>query len=447
MNERVRAGILGIGLAGILAVVGPTPCVRAESAAAVAQEAEFPCTPAGSCAQRFVECWNASSRESWEAFETTFASSTRLSLSDPAARASRIMGMCSRSGTLEVSRVQVGLDGAVTLEGELESGGPVEMTFNMSATEPGKLDAVMIARAPGSGQPTALTPGLRSQTVRAVASAVEERYVFPDVGRRMGEALRTALKNGAYDSIERSGELARRLTDDLRVISHDRHLGVRPASPASGGDTLAIPGAGERGNFGFRTAELLDGNIGYIRLDGFVPGPNAERTAAAAMAFVAHCDALIFDLRFNGGGSPEMIRFLTSYLVDEPTHLNDMVDREGEVVEEYWTLGDVPGQRLGASIPTYVLTSSFTFSGAEEFAYNLKNLKRATIVGETTGGGAHPVRGERVNDYFMVGVPFMRARNPITGTNWEGAGVEPDVAVSSDQALERALDLARGAGG
>ncbi len=161
------------------------------------------------------------------------------------------------------------------------------------------------------------------------------------------------------------------------------------------------------------------------------------------MNFLSGCDAIIFDLRSNGGGSPEMIRYITSYLFDSKTHLNDMVDRDSKVVEEYWTLEQVPGPRPKKDVPVFVLTSSRTFSGAEEFSYNLKNLKRATLVGETTGGGAHPVRGERVNERFMVRVPFMRAQNPITKTNWEGAGVEPDVKTGAGDALERATELAR----
>src|SRR5262249_6744024 len=150
------------------------------------------------------------------------------------------------------------------------------------------------------------------------------------------------------------------------------------------------------------------------------------------------CDAIVFDLRQNGGGSPEMIRFLTSYLFEAPTHLNDMVDREGKTVEEWWTTKDVPGRRPKTDVPVYVLTSQRTFSGAEEFSYNLKNLKRATLVGETTGGGAHPVRGEQLNDRFAIRIPFMRACNPITKTNWEGTGVEPDVKVPAAEALDKA---------
>lgn len=403
---------------------------------------EYPATPAGRCAQRFVECWNATSREAWEAFEKEFASSKRLARADASARATRILGMSAQAGRLDVSGVHVAPDGVVSVEGTLGSSGPAELTFEMSDAEPGKLDAVMIALNPGMGPSTPVTAELRAQTVEGVASAVQEGYVYPELGRKMADALRGALEDGAYDSIDRDVDLARRLTDDLRAISHDRHLGVRPAPPASEEARLAIPGEGGRGNYGFRRAEILDANVGYIRLDGFVPGPEAERTAAAAMAFVAHTDALIFDLRQNGGGSPEMIRFLTSYLFDTRTHLNDMVGRDGKVVQEYWTLDEVPGPRR-PKIPVYVLTSSYTFSGAEEFAYNLKSLKRATIVGETTGGGAHPVRAERVNDHFMVGIPYMRARNPITGTNWEGTGVEPDVAVPADEALDRALEMAQ----
>lgn len=130
-----------------------------------------------------------------------------------------------------------------------------------------------------------------------------------------------------------------------------------------------------------------------------------------------------------GGGDPEAIRFITSYLFDEPVHLNDMVDRGGKVVEEFWTLKVVPGKRLKSRIPVIVLTSKYTFSGAEEFSYNLKNLKRATIVGETTGGGAHPVEDVRLSERIVIGVPYMRARNPISQTNWEGTGVAPDIAV------------------
>ncbi|MBV9181313.1 MAG: S41 family peptidase [Acidobacteria bacterium] len=163
-------------------------------------------------------------------------------------------------------------------------------------------------------------------------------------------------------------------------------------------------------------------------------------TFVAAMNFLAHVDAIIFDLRENGGGDPKMVAFLSSYLFDQPTHLNDLYSRRDDFTSQYWTVPYVPGPTL-ADKPAFVLTSRRTFSGAEEFTYNLKNLKRATIVGERTGGGAHPVMGWRIDDHFIIGVPFARAVNPITKTDWEGVGVEPDVAVPSADALATAIRL------
>jgi C-terminal processing protease CtpA/Prc len=187
----------------------------------------------------------------------------------------------------------------------------------------------------------------------------------------------------------------------------------------------------------------MPGNIGYVKFNMFTPGQAAQETAAAAMNFVANADALIFDLRENGGGSPEMIAFLSGYLFDRKVHLNSFYNRETDETEEWHSREDVPGRRFGETKPVYVLTSGRTFSGAEEFTYNLKNLKRATIVGETTGGGAHPVNARDIAGRFTLMVPFARAINPITKTNWEGTGVEPDTKVPAADALDAALESAR----
>jgi C-terminal processing protease CtpA/Prc len=138
---------------------------------------------------------------------------------------------------------------------------------------------------------------------------------------------------------------------------------------------------------------------------------------------------------------PKMIALISSYLFDGPTHLNDLYNRKEDSTTQYWTLPFIPGPRL-ANKPVFVLTSKRTFSGAEEFSYNLKNLKRGTIVGETTGGGAHPVAGHRIDDHFMIGVPFARAINPVSKTNWEGTGVQPDVPAKAPEALDVAEKLA-----
>ena len=195
-------------------------------------------------------------------------------------------------------------------------------------------------------------------------------------------------------------------------------------------------------NHGFKEVKILDGNVGYLKFNYFSADQEAFQVAVGAMAFLANCDALIIDLRENGGGNPEMIQLLSSYFfAGEPRHLNSFYYRLDEKTEQYWTLPYVPGGKL-AETDLYVLTSSNTFSGAEEFTYNLKNMKRATIVGETTGGGAHPVRMEILNDNFAIGVPYARAVNPISKTNWEGTGIEPDVKVPAVQALAKAHLLA-----
>jgi C-terminal processing protease CtpA/Prc len=160
------------------------------------------------------------------------------------------------------------------------------------------------------------------------------------------------------------------------------------------------------------------------------------------MSFVANTDALIVDLRKNRGGEPAMVAYVLSYLFDQATHLNDMVHRLEGRTQQWWTRSDVPGQRYGGKKPVFVLTSSKTFSGGEEFAYDLKNLKRATIIGETTKGGAHDSRPVKVGDRFIMELPFARAVNPITQTNWEGTGVEPDLASPADQSLNLAYRLA-----
>ena len=232
-------------------------------------------------------------------------------------------------------------------------------------------------------------------------------------------------------------------------MSHDKHLGVN-FSPvripperqgaASAEDEAQYRKQMERMNCGFVKVEILSGNVGYLKFNMFANPDVCGATATAAMNFLAHVDAIIFDLRENGGGDPRMIALISTYLFADATHLNDLYNRKEDATTQYWTLPYVAGNRLSGK-PAFVLTSAHTFSGAEEFSCNLKNLKRATIVGETTGGGAHPVSGHRIDDHFMIGVPFARAVSPVTKTNWEGTGVEPDVKVKAAEALETAEKL------
>ena len=297
-----------------------------------------------------------------------------------------------------------------------------------------------------------VTPAERKQVIDNSIARLHEYYVFPDVAKKMEDAVRARAARGEYDGITSARELAQKLTADLREVSKDGHLGVRHRNAVIPDRPFNAPPSAEeferqrafasKLNFGFEKVERLQGNIGFIDVRGFIPPEVGGETAAAAMTFVANTDALIIDMRFNGGGEPSMVAFLTSYLFDEPTHLNDIYERYTDKTQQYWTSPFVPGRRFGGKKPVYVLTSNRTFSGGEEFAYNLKNLKRATLIGETTGGGAHPVSGVKVSDHFEIGVPSARAISPITKTNWEGTGVAPDVSVPAPEAFDRAYVLA-----
>jgi C-terminal processing protease CtpA/Prc len=193
---------------------------------------------------------------------------------------------------------------------------------------------------------------------------------------------------------------------------------------------------GRLDNFGIRRVERLDGNVGYIDLRRMPVPANAGPAIAAAMELVAGTYALIIDLRKNGGGAAEGVTFWCSYLLtEEPTHLNDIFHADTGETRQFWALPYVPGTRY-VDKPVYVLISHRTFSGGEELCYNLQALGRAELIGETTGGGAHPTRGFPISPAVMIGIPFARSINPVTGTNWEGTGVVPDVAATAEQAYD-----------
>jgi len=294
----------------------------------------------------------------------------------------------------------------------------------------------------------------RHEVLEACATALERGYIFEEVAARMAQDLRDREARGAYEGFTSSAAFARQVTEDLQSVSHDKHLrlfyrndgGTEHAGASSGSaEEMARRARMQREvNYGFERVERLDGNVGYLELRMLAStSPRAQEVAAAAMTFLAETDALIIDLRRNGGGSPHMVAYLSSYLFDQRTHLNDLYWRERGRTDEFWTQEAVAGRRFGSTKPVFVLTSHSTFSGAEELAYNLQSLKRATIVGETTGGGAHPGGEERVGEHFVLWIPRGRAINPVTKRNWEGTGVAPDVAVPADAALEKARELAR----
>ena len=299
---------------------------------------------------------------------------------------------------------------------------------------------------------SAIDANTRKLVIDAVLKRLNDSYVFPEVAKAMDKAIRDRVAKGEYDQISSSRTFAETVTKDLQAISKDKHLRVRYSHEVlPERQPRAEPTAEQREqerrdlswmNYGFEKVERLRGNTGYIAFRGFFGPELGADAVASAMNFVAGTDALIFDLRQNGGGDPEMVALICSYLFGpEPVHLNDLYWREGNRTEEFWTRKEVPGKRY-LNKDVYVLTSKYTFSGAEEFTYNLKNLKRATIIGETTGGGAHPGMGVRINEHFNMFVPTGRAISPITKTNWEGTGVKPDIEVPAEQALSVARLIA-----
>lgn len=300
------------------------------------------------------------------------------------------------------------------------------------------------------GSPPTPTPAASAQNEVAtkLAAELERSYVFEDKGAAMAAALRAKTASGAWAGLE-GPALADALTATCRSVADDKHLRVRhdsASSPRPQSAFLMDPEAARRDwaqrNHGFERAERLQGNVGYLEIREFVPSDLSRATASAAMAFLQDTDALVIDLRRNGGGDPDAVRYLCSYFFGaEPVLLNTLVNREKDEREEWWTLRELPGKRY-VDKPVFVIVGARTFSAAEEFAYDLQSLRRATIVGRTSGGGAHPVdRRVLVSDYSVM-LPVARAENPVTKTNWEGVGVVPEVDVAEDAALDRAWGLA-----
>jgi hypothetical protein len=281
-------------------------------------------------------------------------------------------------------------------------------------------------------------------------------YVFPERAEQAAAAVEARLAAGGYDGLDEDA-LAERLTEDLYEVCQDKHLRVRTLPPRHARRRAPVPDRPERprpgpgrpgrtghpGNYGIHRVERLAGNVGYLDLHGVAhPEDDAGAAITAAMRLVAGTDALIIDLRRNHGGSPHGVAFWCSYLFpDADTRLTDIFVAETGETRQFWTLAYLPGPRY-LDRPVYVLTSHETFSGGEDLCYSLQAQRRAELIGETTGGGAHPTRPIPISATMMIGVPFARSVNSVTGTNWQGTGVVPDVAVSADEAYDVAYGKA-----
>ncbi|MCU7820337.1 S41 family peptidase [Kitasatospora sp. DSM 101779] len=290
---------------------------------------------------------------------------------------------------------------------------------------------------------------LQHEILETALARITAGYVFPEQTAGIDAAIRRRWADSAYDGLDEQ-ELCERVTADLQEACPDKHLRLlwseEPQSMDQEPEDVArarFEAYSRDNNYGVRRVEQLAGNIGYLSLSMIPPAELGGPVFAAAMQLVAATDALVIDLRGCRGGSPEGVQLWCSYFFpDDEVHLNDIYDRASDSTRQYWTVGHLAGPRY-LDRPVAVLTGSVTFSGGEELAYNLKVLERATLVGETTGGGAHPTSRIPVSPHVTVTVPTARSINPVTGTNWEGVGVRPDLAVPADRALEAALDYLR----
>jgi retinol-binding protein 3 len=309
----------------------------------------------------------------------------------------------------------------------------------------------LVATAPDFVAQFARTPDtpLAAGAARAVAESaavvLDRLYVDPTVAAGYARTLRRHVAANRYDTVQTTHALARLLTADLTVFHRDGHLEVLPVrerQAAGQPDTATVAARRRRWNGGFVKVEQLPGNVGYLKLDGFAHPEHGARAADAAFAFLQDTDALIIDLRDNTGGEPRMVAHLVTRLlpIDRVALLNTIWKRGDSVPRQYWTVDGLAGPRYLK--PVYLLMASHTVSAPEELAYDLRVLQRATVVGERSGGGANPGRIVAIGHGLGVFVSTERAVHPVTGTNWEGVGIAPDVAVSASEALATAHRLA-----
>ncbi|MGJ7914431.1 S41 family peptidase [Massilia sp. LXY-6] len=303
---------------------------------------------------------------------------------------------------------------------------------------------------------------MRLEAIDTLVAKLNDHYVFPVKAKQIEAVLRQHRQEGKYDGMTDGKQLAKQLTDDLYGLAHDRHMAVRfSPEPVPPDDAVGPPPATQAeweqrtpftrrlvvgayrlfANFGVEKVERLGPNIGYMKVPDFPPSFLVAEKYAAAMDKLADTDGLILDLRDNRGGGPETVALLVSYFVDQRTRLNDIWDRDTGISTQHWTEDKLGGKRYGGKKPVLILAGPGTMSAGEDFTYTMQALKRATVIGERTWGGAHPARPYRLGEHFFAVIPSRRSISPITHTNWEGVGVSPDIAAPPDKALAVAKDL------
>ncbi|HEX4268548.1 MAG TPA: S41 family peptidase [Steroidobacteraceae bacterium] len=394
----------------------------------------IPTTPAGNALRSWLSAFNSGESARIESFDQTHA---------PWLTLDGMMQLRARTGGYDLLSIQGGGDFWIVFRiRERKTSAEVIGSIVVRSYEPGHVTLLSLAPAGAHSTEANLDGAERARVISGAAKLLDEYYLYPDVARKVSAKLKALQRHGEYRDITDGDILATRLGDDLVELSGDKHIGVdffakTVPGPAPARDPRWLAAS----NCGFEQADHFPPNIGYLKLTAFDEPEYCTRTAIAAMNFLADSDALIIDLRDSHGGAPRMAALIASYLFAKRTHFDDIDYPTTHHAEHLWTLPNLPGKKFTGK-PVFVLTASSTFSASEEFAYDLQSLKRATVVGETTGGGAHVMAPHRIDNHFVIRVPFARFVNPITKMDWEGTGVEPDVKVSAAEALAVAEKLA-----
>jgi len=317
------------------------------------------------------------------------------------------------------------------------------LSFGAGLTVHATVPGMAMTVEPLKGKQAVFDAEFVRNTVTTLAGMVEKNYFDPTIGAKVASTLREGLSKGRYAGAPDLESLANLLTSDMYAVAKDKHLALyvtkEPPSTSSQAPTVARESRKERGqheNFGLQKVEVLPGNVGYLRLTGFYQPQEAREAIAASMAFLSHADALIIDLRDHGGGSSETVALFTSYLLDSPgTPLFEIAHRSQATPDQYLTESGALPHRNGTR-PIFLLTSPRTSSGGEAVAFLLQERHRAEVIGEGTWGGANQVPPPRpVTQTFEALIPNGHTASALTGKNWEGVGVIPDIPVRADSAL------------
>ena len=301
------------------------------------------------------------------------------------------------------------------------------------------------------GQEFTLSEAYKKETIEKLSLLMQDLYIYPDSAKKTSEHLYKQYEAGYFDKYKDNETFATVLTESVQSVNKDKHMRIMSNAPyIAPQNTLEAKSAHRMGqinnyrsiNHGFKELKMLEGNVAYLDLRMFAPMERAKEMTDAYMRMLSLSDAVIIDLTQNGGGDPSMVQYLCSYFFDKKIHLNSLYYREGDRTEEFWILEKVGGKKL-VDIPLFIMIGDETFSGAEEFSYNMQTQKRATLIGQTSAGAANPGGTRGINEHLSVFIPTGRAINPITNTSWEGVGVQPEILTNKEETFDQALILAQ----